>query len=211
LQLRLDGRLAGVEANLAGIELSAPDIGQARAASLRLTGAADYLESSDFPSHVGFSGQAAGVSLPPIRNNPLDGEVEFARLDGRLEGAIPDAAPRRALGLWRDAGGVLVIERLELLWPPLDMEARGRLTLDEALRPKGELTARIADLPALLDRLAARGLIPAEQLPAMKLASLAFAGGTNARGRPVTELPVSFRDGYLLLGPVPLTRLSPLL
>ncbi len=79
------------------------------------------------------------------------------------------------------------------------------------MRPLGELTARIAGLPALLDRLAAQGRIAPEQALPIGIAVRALARGTNEEGRAVVELPVSFRGGHLFLGPFPLMPLSPVL
>ncbi len=211
LRLRPDGRLSGLEARLERIELRAPPAGEARAASLRLTVTPAYPERATLPPHFAFTAEVLGLVLPPALAGPLDPEAEFARLEGRLEGVIPDAEPRLALALWRNAGGVLVVDRLKLRWPPLDLEARGRLTLDEGLRPLGELTARIAGLPALLDRLTAQGRITPEQALPIQMVARALASGTNEEGQPVVELPVSFRGGHLFLGPFPLMPLSPVL
>ena len=205
LRLRPDGRLSSLEARLERIELRAPPVGETKAARLSLS-----VIPAD-PEHFAFTGEVLGLILPPALAGPLDPEVEFARLEGRLEGAIPDAEPRLALALWRHAGGVLVVDRLKVRWPPLDLEARGRLTLDEGLRPVGELTARIAGLPALLDRLTAQGRISPKQALPIQMVTRALARGTNEEGRAVVELPVSFRGGRLYLGPFPLMPLSPVL
>jgi hypothetical protein len=115
------------------------------------------------------------------------------------------------LTLWRNAGGLLVLDRLDLDWPPITLEATGHLTLDEALRPLGDLQARIAGLPALLDRLVAQGLMAENQARITKLAVLALSTEQDSQGRAVVELPVSFRQGYLYLGPLPLVPVSPVL
>ena len=100
---------------------------------------------------------------------------------------------------------------MEADWPPITLQASGRVSLDEALRPLGDFTARIAGLPELFDRLTAQGLMTEEQNVASEMAVLAFARERDSQDRPVVELPVSFRQGYLYLGPVRLAPVSPVL
>ena len=209
--VRPDGRLQDADAEFSGLELRDYLSEPLRAAALRVHLRPLYPDQPTQPIHFAFDGEARDIRLPPAIARPFDPRVEYLRAQGRLEGAIPDTEPRLALTLWRNAGGRLVLDRLELDWPPITLEAAGSLTLDEALRPLGDLQARIAGLPALLDRLAAQGLMTKNQARATKLAVLALAAERDSQGRAVVELPVSFRQGYLYLGPLPLVPVSPVL
>jgi hypothetical protein len=209
--VRPDGRLQGADAEISGLELRGYLAEPLRAAALRLHLQPLYPDQPTQPIHFAFDGEAWDIQVPPEIASPFDPRAEHLRAQGRLEGAIPDAAPRLALTLWRNAGGLLVLDRLELDWPPITLEATGRLTLDEALRPLGDLQARIAGLPDLFDRLAAQGLMADNQARATKLAVLALAAERDSQGRAVVELPLSFRQGYLYLGPLRLLPVSPVL
>ncbi len=211
VSVRPDGRLQGVQAEISGFELRGYLAEPLRAAALRVHVQLLYPDQPTQPIHFAFDGEARDIQLPPALASPFDPRAEHIRAQGRLEGAIPDAEPRLALTLWRNAGGQLVVDRLELDWPPITLEATGRLTLDEALRPLGDLQARIAGLPDLLDRLAAQGLMTQNQTRATKLAVLASAAERDSQGRAVFELPLTFRQGYLYLGPFPLVPISPVL
>ena len=208
---RVDGRLDALDALLRGVDLNAPEVGPAQAASLSLAVTPGYPEDLAQPIHFDFAGEALDLTLPAADRIALEPRGERLSLTGRLEGAIPDAAPRLALALWRDAGGVLVIDRLEADWAPLDLRASGRLSLDAQLRLLGELRTRIAGLPRYLDRLAARGLMEAKQALVIKAAVLALSQERDSEGRAVVELPISFRQGFLFLGPFRLAALSPVL
>lgn len=206
-----DGRLQDADAEFSDLELRDYLSEPLRAATLRVHLQPLYPDQPTQPIHFAFDGEARDIRVPPAIARPFDPRIEYLRAQGRLEGAIPDTEPRLALTLWRNAGGRLVLDRLELDWPPITLEAAGSLTLDEALRPLGDLQARIAGLPALLDRLAAQGLMTKNQARATKLAVLALAAERDSQGRAVVELPVSFRQGYLYLGPLPLVPVSPVL
>jgi hypothetical protein len=141
----------------------------------------------------------------------LDPTAKWIRAVGRLDGVLPQDVPLLALAAWRDNGGALTLERVEVEWPPLGLSANGRLTLDDQLRPEGQLAARIAGLPELLDRLVEQGLMTAQQVSNIKLAVLVFAGERDDKSRPVLAAPLILRAGVLSLGPLPLARISPVL
>ncbi|MDJ0946106.1 MAG: DUF2125 domain-containing protein [Kiloniellales bacterium] len=152
-----------------------------------------------------------GVDLPPGLALPLGPRVELFLVEGRLEGPLPAEASRRSLALWRDAGGLLDIHRLELRWGPLQLEAEGQLALDRELRPTGQLTSNLRGGADLVDHLAERKMIAERAAGALKLAFFALSRSAEDGGPPVVELPVNLKDGLLYLGPVALFRLRPVL
>ena len=64
---------------------------------------------------------------------------------------------------------------------------------------------------SLIDRLAAAGLMTAQQVVNIKLGVLDFSGEPDEEGRPVLAVPVILNGGLLSLGPFPLARISPVL
>jgi hypothetical protein len=211
LRLRSDGRLESAEATLHGLEVLAAPFGQVTSDRLHLWLAPDYGQEPGPELGYAFSLETSELRLPPSLAAPLDPTAERIVAAGRLDGVFPETEPRLALAAWRDNGGALELERVEIEWPPLAVEASGRVTLDEAFRPQGQLAAHIAGLPELLDRLAERGLMTPEQASTTKLAVLALAGTRDAKDRPVLAAPIIFREGVLYLGPLPLARISPVL
>ncbi len=211
--LRLDasGRLEEADARLEGLEVLAEPLGRVSSALLRLSLVPVYDGTSGSLLGIGFAVEADALQLPAKLAGPMDTRAERIVAVGRLNGALPQGDPRLALAAWRDNGGALDLERIEVEWAPLGVSASGRLTLDDRLRPQGQLAARIAGLPALLDRLAAAGLMTAQQVVNVKLGVLAFSGEPDEAGRPVLSVPVILNGGLLSLGPFPLARLSPVL
>lgn len=211
LRLRGDGRLESASATLQELEVLADPLGRFASGSLRLSLAPDYDGTAGGLLGHTFSLETSALQLPANLATPLDPTAERIFADGRLVGAIPQTEPRLALSAWRDSGGALEFERIEVDWAPLALSASGRLTLDEQLRPEGQLAARIAGLPELLDRLAEQGLMAASQVANTKLAIRAFSGERDDKGRPLLVAPIILRAGVLSLGPLALARISPVL
>jgi len=211
LRLGKGGRLESAEAALEGLEVLATPFGQFAGDRLRFSLTPIYEAGAATPVAHAFDLEADALQVPAALAAPLDPKANKIAAAGRLDGVFPPVEPRLALAAWRDGGGALALDRLDIDWPPLALSASGRLVLDDRFRPAGELAARVAGLPALLDRLAAAGLMTPEQVATTKLAVLAFAGEPDAAGRPVLAVPVILRAGILYLGPLPLARLSPVL
>jgi len=211
LRLHADGRLETADATVLGLDVLAEPLGRFASESLRLSLVPDYSPETGLVAGHAFAVETGEVQVPADLAAPLDPTAEWIRAVGRLDGVLPQAAPLRALAAWRDQGGALNLERVEVEWPPLGLSASGRLTLDDQLRPQGQLAARIAGLPELLDRLAARGLMTPERVSNIKLALLAFSGERDDKGRPVVAVPVILNAGVVSLGPFPLARISPVL
>ena len=211
LRLRSDGRLESAAAAVEELEVLADPLGRFASGILRLSLAPDYDANAGGLLGHAFSVETSALELPAALAAPLDPAAERIVAIGRLEGLIPQTEPRLALSAWRDSGGAVELERIEVDWAPLALTASGRLTLDERLRPEGQLAARIAGLPELLDRLAEQGLMAANQVANTKLAIRVFAGELDDKGRPVLTAPIILRAGLLSLGPLPLARISPVL
>lgn len=156
-------------------------------------------------------GRASGVKLPPGAGGPLGDAIAQAAVEVTLLGAIPPGDPAVSLALWRDAGGLLEVEMLELDWGPLGFSADGTATLDQQLRPQAALTARMSGLPGTIDALADHGLVKPGAALGIKIMVMTLATKTDGDGKPVVELPITLQDGLFYLGPAPLFPLAPVL
>jgi hypothetical protein len=206
-----DGRLASMEVAMRGLEISTAPFGPIASDRLDLRLAPSYETATGRLSGTDFAVEVVELRVPAALAEPLEPTAGRIAAVGRLDGVVPAVEPRLALAAWRDNGGALAFESLEIDWPPLGAGATGRLVLDDRLRPQGELAAQIAGLPALLDRLAEVGRLTPQQASNTKLAVLAFAGAPDANGRRVLAVPVILQAGILYLGPIPLGRVSPVL
>lgn len=159
-----------------------------------------------------FAATAEGVALPPTVDTPFGRTMEALEIRGTLKGDLPAGGDARALHAWRKAGGGIDVDHVRLVWPPMTMTGDGRLSLDGKLRPEGTLRMAVQGLGPALDRLAKAGVLDAKAANYAKLVLVALGRKTtDGSGGTTMDVPVSFRDGRLFLGPVPVMRLSPVL
>jgi len=166
---------------------------------------------ADGTTHLLLRGEIDELTLTEAPPAPFPETIDRLAYNADLVGAIPSGEPAPALAAWRDAGGVLNVTDLVLIWGPLDVRADGTLALDKLLRLQGAFSARIAGLPEMLDAAVAQGLMQPGAAAALRLAVLTLADGRDATGRPIVRLPVTLQDGRVFLGPAPLGRLDPVL
>ena len=125
-------------------------------------------------------------------------------------GPAPAAWTAAELARWRDGGGALEIAAIEVEWSRLSLRGAGRLGLDGALRPEGEIAARIAGFPALADLLVRREIIDSDAARGLRLAAELLSEAPADGGPPAVPIPVAARGGVLSLGAVPVAALGPL-
>jgi hypothetical protein len=118
--------------------------------------------------------------------------------------ALMEASQQDPLGPWREAGGRLRIEGLELRWGPLTTLGRGEGGLDEQRRLQGELTLPIEE-PAPVFTAIANG--PNVNEDARRALAL-LAAGYMISGDDIT-LDVEARDGVMRLEGLPVRPLPP--
>ncbi|WP_417452734.1 DUF2125 domain-containing protein [Kiloniella sp.] len=153
--------------------------------------------------------KAQDINHPELDKTPLKGPISQLNLDGTLYGTVPKAKLKKALHIWRDTGGFLSLHDMSLRWGPLLLDARGKIAVDNLLRPSGNLDSRIEGAGAVVKKLEKTGLINKGQSFGIKL-SLAALGKTNERGRHEIEVPLIMKDGWLSIGPVTLLKLPPI-
>ena len=135
--------------------------------------------------------------------------IDFA-LIAQVTGPLPNGeAPVASLTLWRDAGGVVEVRRMSLLWGPIEVETEGTLTLDEAMRPLGAFTADIIGHGDIIDLLAANDFVPLGDATLYKLGFNLLARPKVEGGSPMLSVPITVQDGELKLGPVTIDRIPP--
>ena len=155
-------------------------------------------------------GELFGLTLPEEPRPALGRTVGHIALRGAVMGRLPAANPRRALDRWRRDGGTVEIERLELGWSALTVQAEGTLALDAGLRPIGALTARVTGFSETADALMASGVIEPGQAMVAKLALGALARVPAGGGKPEIDVPLAAQEGWLFVGPVKLAPLPPI-
>jgi len=137
---------------------------------------------------------------------------DIARLEahGTLRGGVPARVDHAAFDRWRAGGGIVDLEWLKLAWGPLDLEAKGTVTLDERMRPLGVLTADIRGHNETIDVLEQARLLRRKAAATSRIAlSLLAKPDKDGKGSVLT-VPVTAQDGRLYLGFVRLFVLPPI-
>lgn len=203
------GQLARAAVDVAAPSLSGGGLSEPlSAARLQLHARRDRGEQPAAPAAaiLQLAMQAEQVALPPELAGPLGRDMPSLRVSV----AMPEPLPRgpEALAAWRDDGGSVELERLEMTWGPLSTEGQGTLSLDREMRPLGALTVELRGFAATIDALVAAGQIRPKDAGPAKL-MLGLLASRDEQGQ-VLRAPVSAQDGRLYLGPVALLRLRPL-
>ena len=148
------------------------------------------------------------MQIPGLARTPLGGRIGLLEAQGTIDGPLSEAPVPQALTRWRDAGGILDLTRLQLVWGAMRVAGSGTLALDEAARPMGAFSLRIAGYNWLIDQFVTAGkLAPAHaELARSALAALAQERG-NQEGVPV---PIRIQSGRVFLGPVRVAKVEPL-
>jgi len=150
--------------------------------------------------------QAHQVTLPSAVA-PLGQEIDHLQLDGTWRGPLPPGKLPDALAAWRDDGGTIELQNIDLGWGPLGLSADGTLALDKDLQPLGAFSARVMGYDAILDALVASGGIRQNDASLARM-GLSMMAQRGADGTPQLKTPVTVQDGSIFLGPARLMKLA---
>jgi hypothetical protein len=146
------------------------------------------------------------LALPEGAVPMLDHTLSVAHLALRLRGAIPSGPPKEALAAWRDAGGTVEIDSLDLDWPPLAGAGSATLALDKGLQPELAGSVTLRGLTTLVDRMVQVGMMkPGPAVAAKVVLSLAAHDGPD--GMPENKVAVTLQNRVLSLGPAKVMEL----
>ncbi len=147
---------------------------------------------------------ARDIALPDSGLWPLGATINrFAAAISLASPALSGDAPVEQARAWKDWGGVLTVQSLELHWGPLTLEGAAELGLDDKLQPEGQGRAHVGGWKATLDALARGGTIQpgVAQTAEAVLASMAQPSQT-------LELPFTLQQCTLSVGRIPLMHFN---
>ncbi|MBI3708237.1 MAG: DUF2125 domain-containing protein [Proteobacteria bacterium] len=212
LLLEPDGRLAELSLDLGDVTLrrlpdgSVTTVQQAKA-TLRPHRVAEPTHSTDtFDATVGLH----EITLPAAPPNGFGPRIARAEADLNFKGALPAGRLAEAVAVWRDDGGTIEINRVAVVWGPLDVDGSGTLALDDELRPMGAFTTRLRGYGAAIDTLVGAGQIQPRQAAAIKIALNLLARSAQPGTPSQVTVPVTAQDGRLFVSGFPFLRLAPL-
>lgn len=161
---------------------------------------------------VGFKANAITYPVAPVAGLGL--KTERVGLEVEIKGEPPLNPNTETMAVWRDNGGTLEFNTLDLNHGPLKLAGDGTGALDKGLQPIGAFSLRVRGFRETLDRLETAGLIqprPAALVKAV-LDVLSRSQGTgDALGEDAeVKLPLSIQDGKFFIGPVPVAKIPPI-
>ncbi len=199
-----DGGPDLIEIAVAELALDSPDLPLGLAAGAAVLSARRHPvvgASADQPSMtLVFDGR--DVALPELLDGPLGRDIARADAEARVLGVIPPGPPELAMASWRDAGGSLRVQDLQLRWGPIEMAAQGTVVLDDALQPQGTFTAQVRGLIEAVGAFERSGAIDASEAAAARLLFTALSR-PGEDGGTVIVLPAVVKDQQLFFGPLP--------
>lgn len=139
----------------------------------------------------------------------LGDTIEHCSVDLHVMGALPTGDWRQALAKWRDDGGTLELERGDLEWGALRLEANGTFALDTAMQPLASLSASIVNHGALVDAMVAAGLLPKRNATVVKLV-LDLLAHRGPDGQSRLTAPVTVQDGKVSIDHAEIAEVPPI-
>lgn len=204
----LDGRVHAAEMVLDTVAVDLPGAALIEAETVRLQAAPP--PSPAAPLIVAMAAQ--NIDLPGVPDGLLAPTVDAVTLDIAVTGPLPAGPSQAALALWRDAGGLVTIERFALDWGALSVEASGIMTLDRDLQPEAELSTAIRGFQEALSAIQRAGLLPPTQAALFGVGLTVMAGPPDEQGVATLRAPLTIEDRRVQIGgvglPVRLPRID---
>jgi hypothetical protein len=157
--------------------------------------------------HAGLAFSATDIGLPDKGRWPLGGAVSsFSAAVMLASPPVSGADSRAQVQSWRDGGGEVGVQALDLHWGPLSLQGDAKLGLDAAFQPAGTGHVRVRGIGPALDALAAAEVIG----PGIAVTYKAVLGLMASDASSAIDLPLTLRDSTLSLGQIPLAQFKAL-
>ena len=141
-----------------------------------------------------------GLPVAPPGLNPKIDDIGFG---ATLMGNFPSGSLRQTATQWRDSGGTIELDHLDLRWGDMEINGTGTLALDSDLQPIGGFSGGVSGFDQLLNALVAVGRVKASDARIARLA-LAMLAKTGPDGRPEIASSLTIQNGEMYLGPAKL-------
>lgn len=150
------------------------------------------------------------ADILPGRGAPVEGPIARLAFRAILTGPIPSVrlAPAERVQQWREGGGTLAFEQVDLAWGGARLTGGATLTLDDQQQPMGTAEGRLAGAEAAVDALAtSRAISPPQAMLARVMARALSRPATD--GVPTMVLNATLQDSTLSMPPLPPLAVPP--
>ena len=155
----------------------------------------------------GFDVNGEGLNLP-VGISGLGRKVDDIILRGQLsDGFGQTGLSKDTLMGWRDNGGTMEVERLQLKYDPLMIQGNGTLALDGDMQLVGAFSARIQGFFETVEQLHRGGVVRGPDATMAKVVLGMLAKHPDTGGPPSISLPLTIQDGTFFAGPVRLLEM----
>ena len=139
----------------------------------------------------------------PAAARALGDTIEELAFGITVRGVLPSGKLVRSIAAWRDAGGTVELDNLDLRWGGLGATATGTFALDRELQPIGGFSGAVEGYDRVLLALVQAGRIPAAEAGLAQLA-LTLLAKAGPDGRPQIATSFTIQNGQMFLGPAKL-------
>jgi len=156
--------------------------------------------------------EASDVVAQEIPVGIFGRKADKLKVDLQLHGKKFPPFTRDGLGQWRDTGGTLAVNNVEIMSGEMDLQLAGEASLDQELKPLGAFSSTIYGVDHIVNILAGHSAFQKEPgnmiLEELRRMSKVEQAGAR-QGRQAIDLAISLQGGLLFLGPIPVYELDP--
>jgi hypothetical protein len=188
--------------------LRLPDARVGGSARLRVGAADIWVTLPPRPAH-GHTEPNFGIALDlraielPAASWTLGDRLEQLAFGMTVKGVLPSGNLAHSVEAWRDAGGTIELDNLDLRWAGLGATATGTIALDQDLQPIGAFSGAVEGYDRVLRALVQVGRLRAGDAGLAQLV-LTMLAKTGPHGRPQVTTSFTIQNGQMYLGPAKL-------
>ena len=157
-------------------------------------------------SQISFTTQLS-VLKTFLKRAPFDQSFSLA-FEARLSGFQSKNSFPLSLADWRDGGGILEVNLLRFIWPPINIEAEGTLTLDKNMYPLGSFSSHVAGSHEALNTMVELGWVKKKNASAVSF-MLDLLSVPDETGSKRLTVPITLQNKAFSVGPARLFKLQP--
>ena len=151
--------------------------------------------------------EASNIAYPSAPVPGLGRITERLILSAAVKGDLPQRRNAETMARWRDSGGTLDVQSLDIRHGPLKVSGDGTLALDGDMQPIGSFALRVGGFIEALDRLSEAGVIKPRPAALAGAVLGALARNSGSGGDARIKVPLSIQERQVFVGPVPLARM----